>query len=48
VSDGKLVVQSNNDGVPFVLANPGAQISRDIVRIANELVASRTPEVARR
>jgi pilus assembly protein CpaE len=48
VSDGKLVVQSNNDGVPFVLANPGAQISRDIVRIANELVSSRTPEVARR
>jgi pilus assembly protein CpaE len=48
VSDGKLVVQSNNDGVPFVLASPGAQISRDIVRIASELVATRTPEVARR
>jgi pilus assembly protein CpaE len=48
VSDGKLVVQSNNDGVPFVLANPGAQISRDIVRIASELVATRTPEVVRR
>jgi pilus assembly protein CpaE len=48
VSDGKLVVQSNNDGVPFVLANPAAQISRDIVRIASELVAIRTPEVVRR
>jgi len=48
VSDGKLVVQSNNDGVPFVLANPAAQISRDIVRIASELVATRTPEVVRR
>ena len=24
VSDGMLVVQSNNEGVPFVLANPGA------------------------
>jgi pilus assembly protein CpaE len=48
VSDGKLVVQSNNDGVPFVLANPGAPISRDIVRIASELVASKTPAVVRR
>ena len=32
MSDGRLVVQSNNEGVPFVLANPDAPISQDIVR----------------
>jgi pilus assembly protein CpaE len=39
VSDGKLVVSSNNDGVPFVLANPGAQISKDVMRLAAEILA---------
>ncbi len=34
VSDGMLVVQSNNAGVPFVLANPNAPISLDMARIA--------------
>ena len=34
VSDGMLVVQSNNEGVPFVLANPAAQISQDVDRVA--------------
>jgi pilus assembly protein CpaE len=38
VSDGLLVVQSNNEGVPFVLASPDAGISKDIVRIAGELL----------
>jgi pilus assembly protein CpaE len=38
MSDGRLVVQSNNEGVPFVLASPDAGISRDIVRMATELV----------
>jgi pilus assembly protein CpaE len=38
VSDGKLVVASNNEGVPFVLAHPEAQISKDIVRVANEIL----------
>jgi pilus assembly protein CpaE len=38
VSDGRLVVQSNNEGVPFVLANPEAAISKDIVRVAGELL----------
>ncbi len=38
VSDGMLVVQSNNEGVPFVLANPDAAISKDIVRLAQELL----------
>src|SRR6478672_7950309 len=40
VSDGKLVVQSNNEGVPFVLADPAAQISQDLHRVAAELLAA--------
>ena len=40
MSDGRLVVQSNNEGVPFVLASPDAQISQDIMRIAGELLNS--------
>src|SRR3990172_9576579 len=39
VSDGMLVVQSNNEGVPFVLANASAAISQDVIRIAHELLA---------
>ncbi|HET9344484.1 MAG TPA: response regulator [Candidatus Limnocylindrales bacterium] len=39
VSDGILVVQSNNAGVPFVLANPAAQISQDVGRVAAEILA---------
>ncbi|HEY3523135.1 MAG TPA: response regulator [Candidatus Limnocylindrales bacterium] len=38
VSDGRLVLQANNDGVPFVLAEPDAPISRDVIRTAGELV----------
>jgi len=38
MSDGRLVVQSNNEGVPFVLASPDAGISKDIMRIAGELL----------
>ncbi len=40
MSDGLLVVQSNNEGVPFVLANPDAPISKDIARLATELLGS--------
>jgi pilus assembly protein CpaE len=40
VSDGRLVLQANNEGVPFVLAEPDAPISRDVVRTARELVLS--------
>ena len=40
VSDGMLVVQSNNEGVPFVLANPSAAISQDLQRVALELLAA--------
>ena len=38
-SDGMLVVQSNNQGVPFVLANPDAPISRELTRAARSLLA---------
>jgi pilus assembly protein CpaE len=49
VSDGLLVVQSNNEGVPFVLANPAAPISQDVTRVAGELMAvARVPVGARR
>ena len=42
VSDGRLVVQSNNEGVPFVLADPSAQISKDIGALAGELLGPAT------
>jgi pilus assembly protein CpaE len=49
MSDGRLVVQSNNEGVPFVLANPDAPISKDIAKLANELLGSvRAPAAALR
>ena len=38
VSDGMLVVQSNNEGVPFVLASPDSAISKDLMRVAGELI----------
>jgi pilus assembly protein CpaE len=43
VSDGQLVARSNNEGVPFVLSDPSAQVSRDMTRIASELVTTRVP-----
>jgi pilus assembly protein CpaE len=49
VSDGQLVVRSNNEGVPFVLANPAAPISKDVVKAASELTSvARAPVGARR
>ena len=43
ISDGQLVVRSNNEGVPFVLADPSAAVSQDIARVATELMgAART------
>ena len=39
VSDGRLVVESNNQGVPFVLADPLAAISQEMVRIASGVTA---------
>ncbi len=41
VSDGHLVVRSNNEGVPFVLADPAAAVSQDIARVASELLGAR-------
>ena len=38
VSDGILVVQSNNEGVPFVLASPDAAITKDVMRVAREIL----------
>ncbi|CAN5599466.1 response regulator [soil metagenome] len=40
VSDGRLVVESNNQGIPFVLANPAAPISQDVARIAAAIAGS--------
>ena len=51
VSDGRLVVQSNNEGVPFVLANPDAPVSQGVRAIAASLSArlpSRQAVLARR
>jgi pilus assembly protein CpaE len=39
-SGGALVVRANNEGIPFVLADPSAQISQDIVRAATDLVGA--------
>lgn len=47
-SDGRLVVQSNNAGMPFVLAEPGAAISQDIVDLAGELAGLGRPAAASR
>jgi pilus assembly protein CpaE len=47
-SGGALVVRANNEGIPFVLADPGAQISQDVIRTATELLGRRVPAAARR
>ncbi len=49
VSDGRLVVAANNEGVPFVLAMPDAPISQGIRQIADSLTtiqSSRVPALA--
>ncbi|MGH2467977.1 MAG: AAA family ATPase [Candidatus Limnocylindrales bacterium] len=48
VSDGRLVVESNNQGVPFVLANPAAPISQDLARMVADLVGTEQLVGARR
>jgi pilus assembly protein CpaE len=40
VSDGHLVVHSNNEGVPFVLANPVARVSQDLAQVAAEILGA--------
>lgn len=51
VSDGRLVVSANNEGVPFVSGTPDAPISQAIRRMADSLSAhlrERLPALARR
>jgi pilus assembly protein CpaE len=48
VSDGRLVVEANNRGVPFVLAEPDAPISRDVMRLASALTAASPAAVGAR
>ena len=38
VSDGRLVVQANNEGMPFVVSSPDAAVSRDIRHAAQTLM----------
>ena len=38
---GRLVVNANNEGIPFVLADPNAQISQDVTGIAVALTETR-------
>jgi pilus assembly protein CpaE len=39
ISDGRLVVEANNQGIPFVLSDPNAKISQDVTRMAHALTA---------
>jgi pilus assembly protein CpaE len=47
-SGGVLVVNANNEGIPFVLADPSAAISQDVMRTASELIGTGAPAVSRR
>jgi Flp pilus assembly CpaE family ATPase len=38
VSDGRLVVSANNEGMPFVVSAPDAAVSRDVRRVAQTLM----------
>lgn len=40
VSDGRLTTASLNEGVPFVMTNPDAPISKDVMRLASALVGA--------
>jgi pilus assembly protein CpaE len=51
VSDGRLVLSANNEGVPFVTSSPDAPISQGVRRIATAFATQleqRTPALARR
>ena len=47
-SGGALVVRTNNEGIPFVLADPAAQISQDVFRTAAELIGRPVAAAVRR
>ncbi|MEZ0241151.1 MAG: CpaE family protein [Chloroflexota bacterium] len=40
-SDGPLVVGANNRGIPFVLSDPNAAVSKEVIKITRELIARR-------
>ena len=46
VSDGRLVLAANNEGVPFVSASPDAQIAKGVRSIAAALLAQRRSAAA--
>jgi pilus assembly protein CpaE len=51
VSDGRLVLEANNEGVPFVTGSPDAPISQAVRRVAESLSAhlrGRTPALVAR
>jgi pilus assembly protein CpaE len=51
VSDGRLVLASNNEGIAFVSSSPESQIAQDVGQIANALAAhlrERSPALAQR
>ncbi len=47
-SGGALVVNANNEGIPFVLADPAASISQDVMRAASAIVGQGAPVASRR
>jgi pilus assembly protein CpaE len=40
VSDGRSVVYALNRGIPFVISNPEAQVSQDVIRLARDLAGA--------
>ncbi|HZC33149.1 MAG TPA: response regulator [Candidatus Bathyarchaeia archaeon] len=46
VSDGRSVVYALNRGVPFFLSNREAQVSQDILRLAEAIAGERAPALA--
>ncbi len=47
-SGGALVVNANNEGIPFVLADPAATISQEVMRAASAIVGHGAPVASRR
>ncbi|MEO7118993.1 MAG: AAA family ATPase [Candidatus Limnocylindrales bacterium] len=40
VSDGRLVIEANNQGIPFVISDPNAVISQAMMRVASAILAT--------
>jgi pilus assembly protein CpaE len=45
-SDWQVVITANNRGVPFVISDPDAPVSRDVLQVARDLLALRAPVAA--